>query len=156
MSHMKNKKIINWLLLIIWMIVIFELSNQTGEVSGDLSSSLLYQILSIFIGDISSINSDILSILMFLIRKLAHFTEYAILGILCLNVLRSYYDFSWKLDLCALILCMMYAASDEFHQLFISGRAGSFKDVLIDTSGSMFSLLIYGLYLKWRERKSLY
>ena len=155
MKHMKNKRMINWILLIIWMVIIFEFSSQTGAVSGDLSNSLLYRLLGIFIKDLSDINPDILKTLMFLIRKLAHFSEYAILSVLMLNVLKSYYDFSFKLGLLALVLCALYAASDEFHQLFIPGRAGSLKDVLIDTSGSAFSLLIYGLYLKWSKGKLL-
>ena len=41
-----------------------------------------------------------------------------------------------------LVLCFLYACSDEFHQLFVPDRAGLFTDVLVDTAGAVIALLV--------------
>ncbi|MBQ3466792.1 MAG: VanZ family protein, partial [Oscillospiraceae bacterium] len=46
----------------------------------------------------------------------------------------------WPAFLTGLLFCFLYACSDEFHQLFVPGRAGMFSDVLIDTVGVLFGL----------------
>lgn len=51
-----------------------------------------------------------------------------------------------------LIICLLYSISDEFHQLFIVGRSGEVRDVLIDTIGALTG--IYGYYLIKRKYKS--
>ena len=44
-----------------------------------------------------------------------------------------------------LIISVIYAISDEFHQLFIPGRSGSISDIIIDLSGILFSILVYSV-----------
>jgi VanZ family protein len=61
------------------------------------------------------------------LRKLAHFAEYAVLGALLLRALRQ--------APLAVLVGSAYAATDEVHQLFVSGRHGSPLDWLIDTAG---------------------
>jgi VanZ family protein len=61
------------------------------------------------------------------LRKIAHMTEYAILGALLVRALRQP---GW-----AVVLGIAYSISDEVHQSFISGRHGSPVDVLIDAIG---------------------
>lgn len=82
----------------------------------------------------------------FFIRKFAHFIEYFVLGVLSFLSLRDVRFFFKRQRVAqsalAILFCMLYAASDEIHQLFVSGRNGSVKDVLIDTLGSAFSVLI--------------
>lgn len=68
------------------------------------------------------------------IRKLAHAAEYGILALLWYGVMSSH----WK----AIAIAFLYACTDEFHQLFVPGRAGMFKDVLIDTSGAIVFMLV--------------
>jgi VanZ family protein len=43
----------------------------------------------------------------------------------------------------SLLICYLYALSDEFHQLFVIGRSGEFKDVIIDTLGSILAIIIF-------------
>ena len=69
-----------------------------------------------------------------LIRKLAHFTEYAILYVL---VFRATKNKIW-----GVLFAFFYAITDEIHQLFVPGRNGSARDVLIDTAGAVFALTI--------------
>ena len=127
------KKIINIVLVIIWMIVIFSLSNQNSN-DTNYTTNVICKILNI--------NSDS-EMVFLLIRKLAHITEYLILSFLICNMFSS---FNVKnILLYSLLICIIYACTDEFHQLFISGRNGQVIDILIDTFGSIIGLLVYKL-----------
>ena len=80
-----------------------------------------------------------------LVRKLAHFTEFALLGALALNAarhlqLRHPLALSWAFS-------VLYAASDEIHQLFVPGRAGMITDVCIDSCGALLGVLLLALLL---------
>ena len=135
------KKFINIGLLILWMIIIFVLSNDTGTASSNKSDGI-----ASFISDIISfIDTDTL---IFIIRKLAHFTEYLILGILFLNVLKDYNVVNTKIVIITILFCFSFAISDEVHQLFIQNRSGKITDILIDTLGSSIGVIIYYLILK--------
>lgn len=74
----------------------------------------------------------------FLVRKTAHFTIYLVLG-LCMNgTLREWGIHSRsRRAFLSVLLCFLYACSDEWHQTFVSGRAGQIRDVLLDTAGSL-------------------
>lgn len=78
----------------------------------------------------------------FYVRKLAHFSEYALLGIALSIPMYAYHVRKWKLPLSAGLICFIYAALDEFHQNFSYGRSPQFRDVLIDTSGALVGILI--------------
>lgn len=82
------------------------------------------------------------------VRKMAHFTEYSILGILAWRLVRKDPIFSGcppGRQFCyALIFCALYASSDEFHQRYVPGRQPAVTDVMIDTSGAAC-----GLALAW-------
>lgn len=128
---MKIKKIISLLLVIFWMILIFVMSSYNGVVSGNQSGFIVNFVAGIF-------NIRNLDILSFIIRKMAHLSEYLILGILTYNVIR-YYD---KKILLAILICVIYAISDEVHQIFVPGREFKLLDICIDSFGT-----IIGIYL---------
>ncbi len=68
------------------------------------------------------------------LRKLAHFAEFAILGALLLRALR---------DVPAAVLAgLAYAATDEVHQVFVSGRQGSVLDWAIDAAGVLAGVTV--------------
>ncbi len=75
------------------------------------------------------------------IRKLAHFSEYAMMGILVYLLWRPWMQRGRKLYLLVLLWVFLSAAADEFHQTFVPGRYGSFLDVLLDTAGGAFGML---------------
>jgi VanZ family protein len=77
-------------------------------------------------------------------------SEYAILLLLLYYALSNVIS-KHTLSL-SLLVTFIYACSDEFHQLFIPGRSGQFKDVLIDTSGALIMLMI--IFLWQRKKKS--
>ena len=75
-----------------------------------------------------------------LVRKCAHFTEYALLGILALLFLDT---FSVRFrPFMSLLLTAVYAVSDEWHQGFVAGRGPMLQDVVIDTAGAAAGILI--------------
>lgn len=143
---MKDKRI-RWLLVIAWMVAIFIFSSQPGDDSEKTSEFVIYifNLLGIdlygFFGTLAQ----------FIVRKCAHFTAYFILYMLIYNALRNNFSFKKNLWL-ALSMAFLYACSDEFHQSFVPGRGPAFRDVMIDTSGSMLGLAI--IYLKSLKRKS--
>ena len=90
-----------------------------------------------------------LSTLIFLVRKTAHFTEYAILGSLFFLNLRNTPLGLIKHPLATSILfSFLYACTDEIHQIFVPGRSAQFRDVLIDTLGASFGAIITYLIIK--------
>lgn len=136
---MKNKrKIIYWSLLIIWMGIIFFMSNQPSDISNS-HSTLVIKLLNIIGIDVNSTFGDMAD---FVVRKAAHFTEYMILAYLIFNVLEFYCSSRKKIVLFSILFVFIYASSDEIHQYFIPGRECALRDVLIDTAGGITSTLI--------------
>ena len=88
------------------------------------------------------------------IRKLAHYTLYFILGILSFLVVKDY-SINKKLIIYSLLICFLYACSDEFHQLFIIGRSARVLDVMIDTFGSLCGISIFYIFNKKISKKSI-
>lgn len=137
------KKLKYFIPAIIWMIFIFIMSHTNGNESSN-QSNFIVKIVLEFI----NINHETLS---FMIRKIAHMSEYAILLLFIYYGLYKTITYKYQL-LISLLITFIYACSDEFHQLFIPGRSGQFIDILIDTSGALIMLLI--IYL-WQKRKKL-
>jgi VanZ family protein len=81
-----------------------------------------------------------------LLRKLAHFTEYAVLTVLWWRALRG---LALRFPLAvAMAISLGYAATDEFHQTFVDGRNGTPVDVLIDSAGIVIAataIVVLGL-----------
>lgn len=77
----------------------------------------------------------------FIIRKLAHFSEYFILVLLAINCFKNYKIKSYYIY--SIIFSILYSCTDEFHQLFISGRSGQLIDIGIDTIGIITGALMY-------------
>jgi VanZ family protein len=75
------------------------------------------------------------------LRKLAHATEYGLLAALLLRALTR----PWT----SFLVALAYAVSDEFHQHFVRGRAGTPRDVAVDAAGALFGLAVFS-YVKRR------
>lgn len=91
-----------------------------------------------------------------LVRKTAHAFEYFVLSLLILNLIYQIKQkVFWKSFLLSILVCFIYACTDEFHQYFIDGRAAMFKDVLIDSLGASIAMLI-ALMLKIIFRRGSY
>ena len=136
------KKLKYFIPAIIWMLFIFIMSHTNGNSSSSQSNFIAEIILKV-------INIDY-NTLTFLIRKAAHMGEYALLLFFIYYAFKKSTTYKYIFSL-SLLVTFLYACSDEFHQLFIPGRSGQLKDVLIDTIGGLFMLLV--IYL-WQRKKS--
>lgn len=143
------KKFIKMLLLIAWLIVIYYFSSQDGNASSNLSNGLLRQIgIILNVSDIQKFLNDFGII----IRKLAHFTEYFILGVLMYINIKDYQKS--RSIIFSLALCTLYALTDEIHQLFVSERAFAFTDIFIDSFGAIVGIfLIHLIFNKCFQEK---
>jgi len=135
---MNNKrKFIYWSLLIAWMIIICVMSNQPAVVSDSQSIGILDLFSKVGI-NIKGIFGNLAN---FVIRKCAHFLEYMILALLAFNVLKLYFN-AKQVAIFTIAFVFLYACSDEIHQLFVLGREGAIRDVIIDTCGGIFLIVI--------------
>ena len=76
------------------------------------------------------------------VRKCAHFSEYTLLGLLtALTCVLIFSRPAWR-ALLPIAFCVICSALDEWHQTFVAGRSGNFRDVLIDSGGALFGLLL--------------
>lgn len=137
-----TRKVVSWLLVILWMGVIFYLSHQPAAESSSLSTGITERILAVIESIASSVELDVEKF-NHIVRKGAHFFSYLILGILVTNALKNNGMNTFKLFLISLVICMAYAISDECHQLFVPGRAGQVKDVMIDSAGAITGISGY-------------
>jgi VanZ family protein len=85
--------------------------------------------------------------------KVLHIVEYAILGILIINLLKHYFPDQGNKQLISLavVLSTLYGISDEFHQYFVPFRDANLFDVLADGIGSCLGVFLYGYFTKKRE-----
>lgn len=146
----RHKKILAWLPALFWMGIIFYLSHQPATQSSDLSSGIAQKIMKI-IEKLAPNASFDFEIFHHIVRKNAHFFAYLILGILvvsAINITASMGDKGYRLMVQAIIICILYAISDEVHQLFIPGRAGQVRDVIIDSAGATVGSAMAYLVLK--------
>jgi VanZ family protein len=139
---MKGKKILYLSAFVIWIVVIFILSAQPKEESNALSMKVTEVVTEKVIPDKvvkeKDFNMDRLNNVM---RTHAHFLLYMVLGILTLNLLGAVGVSKYR-ELIALLICIIYAMTDEFHQLFVPGRGAQITDVLVDSSGALVGILI--------------
>jgi VanZ family protein len=150
--------VISFAAVIVWGRVIFGFSAQNSTESGSLSERVCYAI----VDEITQIRqeelteTEKLSLIEQLdhpVRKAAHMTEYAVFALLLFNLLCALGMTGRKRFPIVLLIVFCYAATDEFHQLFVEGRSGQFTDVLIDTAGGLIMLLLVaGVRKIWRRR----
>lgn len=149
------KKNIFVVLLVIWMAFIFSMSSQNSEVSSNTSGEAIRVVLSIipkFNEQPEEVKVNVVEKLQFITRKSAHFIAYMIFGIISMLLLLQYGKINKK-PLLAFLICVAFAISDEVHQLFVPGRSGQLKDVMIDSSGSLVGIGIVLLGLKLLESR---
>lgn len=155
------------LLTILIMIVIFMLSAQDSSESSSLSDLIARMLAGVLIFDFHDLSADeqmrIIEQWSWPIRKTAHASEYACLAIslvvTCWQIAAWRHETREGARLCprripfvgmtAFAIAVLYACSDEIHQLFIDGRAGQVADVLVDASGAAIGCLLMCL-LMWR------
>ena len=180
MVQMNNKNrlvvILSHALVLGWMGVIFYMSAQPGDLSGDISGTVSHLFMRIW-NAIFGLNWSEVEILQmaeiwdYPIRKLAHMTEFGVLAVLMYWALGQYWIFveegKWARGglrrvmtryVIAWIFTVVYAATDEMHQLFVPDRSGNIVDVCVDATGAFLALLaIWGMahVIKAYKRKMM-
>jgi len=140
-----------WLPVLVWMGVIFLASGD--PMSFQHSSRIIGPIVQWLLPRLSA---EAVHNVVVAVRKSAHVTEYALLALL---VWRAWQkpgthppSWQWRLAARCVLLVIVYAAGDELHQLFVTTRQASVKDVLIDTGGAVLGLLFLWGVGRWRKR----
>ena len=143
---MKDKiiKIINIVLLLVCMIGIFLFSSEDRDTSTNTSIETTKKVVSVVSND-EDTSTKIAKDYFNEVRKSAHLIEYLCLGILVINVLKDYHKINIWMVLICIVFCMLYALSDEIHQIYVPGRSCELRDIFIDTSGSIIGIIIYSL-----------
>lgn len=151
---MIKKRWLAWIPAILVMIMIFSFSSENGSESSGLSGSLTKSVIETVIG-IANLEVTVaqeehmIENIHTPVRKLGHLSEYALLGItIALALTLSHHLKGKRLYLISLCLCILYASSDEIHQLFIPGRSGMVTDVGIDAIGALAGICIFTLVFK--------
>jgi VanZ family protein len=139
-----------WVPLALWMCLIFSASADTQSTAR--TSRFLEPFLRWLSPDISV---EMIGLVRLAVRKSAHAVEYAILAWLVWRALRrptrnDRRPWSWRLAGSVLVLLILYAISDEWHQAFVPNRTGSVIDVCIDTAGGLIGLTL--IWLRYGRR----
>jgi VanZ family protein len=165
-SKIKNKIwfTIFALATVMWAVLIFRMSSHPADESDKMSLYVGRKVATIFIPSYNEMTYEVQTMIAekldYPVRKAAHMTEYAVFAVLLSLDIYQYKNMKIKerkLEpevlnrgncITAVIISAAYACTDEFHQLFVPGRAGLFTDVLIDTSGALIGVLITYFVIK--------
>ena len=126
--------------------LIFRFSAQEGGESGSLSRMISEKCVG-FLNWLSGScwnearEAEMAGWLEYPLRKLAHFSEYACMGVLVYTLWSQWMSRGKRLYILTVAWVFLSAAGDEFHQYFVPGRCASFADVLLDTGGGVFGML---------------
>lgn len=143
------KKLLYFIPSLFIMLLIFHFSSQEAALSSSVSSSLgtsMYEIVEKVIPTLSYASFHTF------LRKFAHFSIYFILA---LTLLFAFYKNKKKGYLATFIISFLYACSDELHQLFVDGRSGELRDVLIDSAGALLAITIVYFVVEHQLHKKI-
>ena len=139
-------------LLLLQMWIIFGFSNQDGETSGSISRKIT-EIITKNINSIQNLPKDEKEIKLkkieHIVRKLAHFSIYTVIGVLLMSLMSTYKIKQKNRIIISAVIGLLYAISDEIHQAFVPGRGPLVSDVFIDFSGVIMGMLIAYIIIRF-------
>ncbi|MGH9434867.1 MAG: VanZ family protein [Terriglobia bacterium] len=135
----RSQRALRWVVTFCWAGLIFYFSTKTFTAS--YTSVVLARLLAALHIHLSLAHFETLH---YLVRKSAHFTEYAILSLLLFASISGAKEFEWNLRIAVLsvVIAGLYSLSDEFHQMFVPGRGPSIKDCGLDTTGAVSAMVL--------------
>jgi VanZ family protein len=153
LPHYRMKRFLKyWLPSLIWLAVIF--LGSTDLMSTEHTSRFIVPFLRWLRPEISP---ETIASIQFVVRKFAHLGEYTILALLLFRAVICGTNLKRSMGILYVsvwIACVFVATTDEFHQSFVESRSASVRDVMVDSSGAIFGLLI-GAGLVTRRSKKL-
>jgi VanZ family protein len=140
-----------WLPVILWMAVVFLLSSD--QFSAQHTSLIVEPILRFLLPQVSDQTIEMAHLL---VRKSGHLLEYFVLGVLLFRAFRGGSADSpvHRHAFAAATVLLLYAASDELHQVFVPGRTPSPLDVLIDFTGGLLGITLITLMINRLSRQA--
>lgn len=135
-------KMFFWATVVFWMVIIFLFSHQSAGTSSGLSLGITERV-AVLAGKVIPFSELDLEDLHHYIRKTAHFLVYMLLGVLSYNAVRISKIPGYPRIVFALLICVLFAISDEMHQLFVPGRSGEVRDIFIDSIGAGVGIAIF-------------
>ena len=156
----KFLKPFSFLPAILMMYMIFSFSSQDGVTSSQLSYKVSYKIIEtggeILGADFEPWEIDSLATRFHgVVRKIAHMTEYFALAVAVAFPLYVYGLRGILLMLVAGMFCVAFACGDEYHQSYVEGRGPSTRDVLIDSFGVFWGIVLVRI-VGWTGRKTIF
>ena len=143
-----TRRMKNWLPVFAWAGLIFFFS--TDQFSSSNTSPIVESLASWVLPGISS---QAVEMIHGAVRKFGHWSEYFVLATLILKALQDETGKKWDSPhvTLTLVFVFLYAASDEFHQIFVPSRTASVGDVIIDVVGGICGIL----WMYWYSRGTL-
>ncbi len=143
---MTKRQVLAWTPVVLCMMVIFSFSSQDGAASGATSAGVM-ELLDPIVEPLyenlpPAEQAEFLDSFHLFIRKTAHFSIYFLLGLFSFPAFGTYPLSRKKQAVCSVLLCLVYACSDEVHQSFVAGRGPSLTDVLLDTAGASTAVIL--------------
>ena len=147
------KRIIKICLVVLCMVTIFFFSSDEAIASTKKSDGLIIKTSEILLGRKLNNSEKIKYTSKYFkpIRKSAHFTIYLLLGLLFTSLLKEYNIVDKKCIIYSVIFVLLYACSDEIHQIFVKGRSCELLDICIDTLGGFIGSIFYKLIFNRRK-----
>ena len=151
-----------WILVILWGGLIFFMSSMDTNESNGKSKTIINDVVEKSVETTNGLGitdkhpsenkmNQVIEKLNYPLRKAAHASEYFIFTILILIALKNSGVKGNKKFIIALVICFVYACTDEYYQTFVNGRTGQFSDTLIDTFGGFISCLMYTFMIKYAK-----
>ncbi len=140
MTPSAKKTYLRFLAPAAWMSVIFWFSHQQAE-SSNSQSGAIFNIINPLVTDVDE------DLLIFIIRKTAHFMSYLLLGALLFWAIKPHAKSLKTTAALSVAVAFLFAVSDEIHQMLIPGRSAEVRDVLLDTLGAATGVALVWLIL---------
>ncbi len=157
-SHVTWKnRLLRWVPVAVW--ASFILFFSSGHFSASHTSEVLGPLLQWLVPTISAQHIDLIHLL---VRKFAHWANYFILGALTLRAFRNPAVEAWERRhfIWTMLIILLLASADEFHQSFVPTRTAAVGDVMIDlfggACGALFMYLRYGGETRPPQQRSIF
>ena len=160
MFYMKSDKfkiIFSWALVLLWIAVVFLFSSQevtqSSALSGNATSGIAGVLKFLTFGFYNIDTPEKTAVAEDIVRETAHVFEFLILGVFTINAFKkSGFSRHWLL-INSMAFCIFNAFFDEFHQMFVAGRATQLVDLLLDSAGALIGILLMNLMFYLREKR---
>lgn len=157
--NIKRVSFLLWLLPMGLMLCIFFMSSQNGTQSNSISIIIAEKVMKVISPGYDSLSHSAKLILLqdvnLLIRKITHFSAYFILCLFWLMAVGSFIkNIKYNIGV-SLLICLLFAISDELHQYYVLGRTSKATDVLIDFLGALLMSVVYYIIQHNKNKKKV-